>query len=228
MNTADELFDWPDAPTVERGKFITLEGPEGSGKSTQGDILVKRLRDEGLDVVFTREPGGTPTGEMIRDILQHDKAGEPVSPEAEVLLFAASRAQHVEHVIEPALANGSWVICDRFIDSTTAYQGYGRDIPIKQLKQINHFAIGPTVPNLTLLFDIDVDVAFSRIQKHFEVHGGEADRIEQESRAFHERVRNGYLELSAEEPRRFRLVHAERSPDEIAAEIWNLITELRA
>jgi dTMP kinase len=226
MNHEDERFVSPSPPGA-RGKFITLEGMEGSGKSTQGDALVRHLREEGVEVVFTREPGGTPTGELIREILQHDKAGEPVSAEAEVLLFAASRAQHVQHVIEPALAGGTWVICDRFIDSTTAYQGYGRNISVEQLQQINHFAIGRTRPNLTLLFDIDVDAALGRLEKHFEAHGGEADRIEQESRVFHERVRNGYLQLSAEDPQRFRLVQADRPPGEIAAEIWELVRVLR-
>ncbi len=176
---------------------------------------------------FTLVGPGTPTGELIRDILQHDKAGEPASAEAEALLFAASPAQHVQHVIEPALAGGTWVICDRFIDSTTAYQGYGRDISVEQLKQINHFAIGRTRPDLTLLFDIDVDTALGRLQKHFEAHGGEADRIEKESRVFNERVSDGYLQLSGEDPQRFRLVQADRAPGEIAAEVWELVRVLR-
>lgn len=208
------------------GKFITLEGPEGSGKTTQAKILVEQLTAQGIEVVVTREPGGTPTGELIRRILQHDETGEAISAEAEVFLFAASRAQHVHHVIRPALAAGKWVICDRFIDSTTAYQGYGRDIPVSRLQEINAFAIGDTRPDCTLLFDIDVQRAMQRLASRLEETGGSADRIEQESLAFHERVRAGYLELAAAEPNRFCVVDADREPEAIASSVWEHICSI--
>jgi dTMP kinase len=211
---------------MARGKFITLEGPEGSGKTTQSAALVKRLEAEGLDVVVTREPGGTPTGELIRDILQHDKAGEPICPPAEVFLFAASRAQHVYHVILPALEAGKWVICDRFIDSTTAYQGYGREIPVERLQSINEFAIGPAIPDCTLLFDIEVEAAMERLQQRLGETGGTPDRIEQESLDFHKRVRKGYLNLAAAEPNRFHIVDASRTPEEIEQSVWDHMTQL--
>ena len=202
-----------------RGKFITFEGPEGGGKTTHARRLVEQLQAAGHKVVYTREPGGTPTGEAIRDILQHDKAGEAPCSETEVLLFAASRAQLVRHVIVPALERGEWVVCDRFADSTTAYQGYGRGFPVEQMIAINEFAIAGAQPDLTILLDLPVSDGFARLQQR----GGAKDRIEREALEFHERVRAGYLELARRWPERFRIVEARRPLDEVSAEIWSLV-----
>ncbi|MBR4252382.1 MAG: dTMP kinase, partial [Kiritimatiellae bacterium] len=123
---------------MQRGKFITLEGPEGAGKSTQAAMLISKLEARGLEVLYSREPGGTPMGEAVRGILQYNTAGEAPCPESEVLLFEASRAQLVRHVLLPALERGAWVVCDRFADSTTAYQGFGRGFPVETIEQLNH------------------------------------------------------------------------------------------
>jgi dTMP kinase len=202
-----------------RGKFITFEGPEGGGKTTQARRLVERLQAAGRKVVYTREPGGTPTGEAIREILQHNKAGEAPCPESEVLLFAASRAQLVRHVIVPALERGDWVVCDRFADSTTAYQGYGRGFSVEQMIAINEFAIDGAQPDLTLLLDLPVSDGFARLAQR----GGVKDRIEREALDFHERVRAGYLELARRWPARFRIVDPRGALEAVAEEIWELV-----
>ena len=202
-----------------RGKFITFEGPEGGGKTTHARRLVERLQAAGKKVVYTREPGGTPTGEAIRNILQHDKAGEAPCSETEVLLFAASRAQLVRHVIVPALERGEWVVCDRFADSTTAYQGYGRGFSVEQMIAINEFAIDGAQPDLTILLDLPVSDGFARLQQR----GGKKDRIESEALDFHERVRAGYLELARRWPERFHIVDARRALDIVSEEIWSLV-----
>ena len=206
-----------------RGKFITLEGPEGSGKTTQANLLVERLKKLGREAMYVREPGGTPTGEAIRQILQYDKAGEPICPETEVLLFAASRAQLVRHVIIPALEKGTIVICDRFADSTTAYQGYGRGFSVEQMLAINQFAIDGAVPDVTLLLDLDVSVGFQRIVQRHKTSSTTWDRIEREEKAFHEKVRNGYLELARRWPERFRVVNAQGNPDGVEQDIWRIV-----
>ena len=206
-----------------RGKFITLEGPEGSGKTTQANLLVGRLKKLGHEVLYAREPGGTPTGEAIRQILQYDKAGEPICPETEVLLFAASRAQLVRHVIIPALDRGTIVICDRFADSTTAYQGYGRGFSIDQMLAINEFAIDGAVPDLTLLLDLDVSIGFQRIVQRHKASSSTWDRIEREEKAFHEKVRNGYLELARRWPERFKVVNAQGNPEGVEQDIWRIV-----
>ncbi len=206
-----------------RGTFITFEGPEGSGKTTQAKRLVERLQGEGRDVVYTREPGGTKTGEAIRQILQYDAAGEPIADECEVLLFAASRAQLVRAVILPALERGAWVISDRFADSTTVYQGYGRGFSVEDMLTINAFAIGQAVPDLTILLDVTVTSGFERLAKRTKQENTKKDRIEQEARAFHERVRQGYLDLAARWPERFQRLDGVASPDEVAALVWECI-----
>ena len=177
------------------GIFITLEGPEGSGKSTQAGRLTARLRGLGYEVVSTREPGGTATGEAIRSILQHNDASESLFAETEALLFAASRAQLVRSVIIPALESGKCVVCDRFADSTTAYQGYGRGFDISTMLAINAFAINNALPDITILLDIDVRYGFERLRKRNRERKTEHDRIESEDMEFHERVRAGYLDL---------------------------------
>lgn len=208
---------------MRAGRFITFEGPEGGGKTTQAKRLMARLRADGYDVLYTREPGGTPTGEAIRDILQHDKAGEPLCDETEVFLFAASRAQLVRKVIVPALERGTIVVCDRFADSTTAYQGYGRGFSVEQMLAINAFAIGDAVPDVTLLLDVTIDLGFERITGRQKELFEQADRIEREAREFHERVRNGYLELAQKWPERFRRIEASRTPDEVEGLIWEVV-----
>lgn len=206
------------------GKFITLEGPEGSGKSTQAKMMIRRLAELGIEAMYTREPGGTALGEEIRNILQHDQAGEAPCERAELLLFEASRNQLVEKVIRPALEKGTWVICDRFMDSTTAYQGYGRGLPVDEVKSIHHFTINGMEPDLTLLLDLEVETGFERIAQRFLELGESADRFEQEERSFHERVRQGYLKLSQEEPNRFRIVDASQTPEVVSSAIWTLLT----
>lgn len=211
-----------------RGKFITFEGPEGGGKTTQAKRLLARISAEGHEVVYTREPGGTPTGEAIREILQYDKAGEPLCDQTEVLLFSASRAQLVRKVIIPALERGTHVICDRFADSTTVYQGYGRGFDIEQMISINNFAIAGAVPDLTILLDVEVATGFERIASRQRELFQKSDRIENEARAFHEKVRRGYLELAKRYPERFRTLNASRNPAEVEVDVWNLVQPLLA
>lgn len=207
------------------GKFITFEGPEGSGKSTQVKRLFDRLVAQGMTVVCTREPGGTATGEAIRNILQHDSVDEQLSARAELLLFAASRAQLVDHVISPALERGEWVLCDRFIDSTMAYQGFARGMSIDTLDRINDFAIAGRRPDLTLLLDLDIGCGFQRLEKRYADGNASADRFEREERDFHLRVRDGYHQLAAREPGRFRIIDADQPIDEVASRVWNAVKE---
>jgi len=214
--------------TNRRGKFITFEGPEGGGKTTQAKRLLAHLAEEGHEVLYTREPGGTPTGEAIREILQYDKAGEPLCDETEVFLFAASRAQLVRKVIIPALERGTHVICDRFADSTTVYQGYGRGFDIDQMIAINTFAIDGATPDLTLLMDVEVAVGFDRIASRQRELFQKSDRIENEAREFHERVRRGYLELAARYPERFFKIDAARDPAEVEVDVWRRVQHVIA
>jgi len=210
---------------VLKGRFITFEGPEGSGKSTHIRRLAARLEAAGHAVLLTREPGGTPTGEAIRRILQHDATGEAISPEAELLLFEASRAQLVRHVILPALESGTWVLCDRFMDSTTAYQGYGRGFDIETVLRINRFAVAGCEPDLTLLLDIEIGESRSRMEGRNRANQTDHDRIEREETDFHERVRNGFLQLARRWPGRIRLVSTMRPPEEVEAAVWKAVTE---
>ena len=208
---------------MERGKFITFEGPEGAGKSTQAAMLIAKLEAHGIEVIYTREPGGTKLGEAIRGLLQYNAANEDPCPESEVLLFEASRAQLVRHVIAPALARGAWVLCDRFADSTTAYQGFGRGFPVDLMETINRFAIGSAVPDMTILLDVNVSLGMQRCAKRQVGQKIKYDRIESEALAFHEKVRQGYLELARRYPERFRKVDAMRLPEPIAEDIWKLV-----
>jgi dTMP kinase len=205
------------------GLFITFEGPEGSGKSTHAAGLARRLRERGLDVVETREPGGTPTGEAIRRVLQHDAAGEPISPVAEVLLFAASRAQLVSRVILPALERGAVVVCDRFADSTTAYQGYGRGLDIDMIVGLNALAIGNAVPDMTILLDLEVKTGFERLTRRMHSQQVSHDRFEREEMSFHERVRAGYIEMAARSPERFRIVDSRGDVETVDAAVWRIV-----
>lgn len=203
-----------------------MEGPEGSGKSTQAKTLIQRLAERGIEAVYTREPGGTMLGEAIRNILQHNQAGESPCERAELLLFEASRNQLVEKVIRPNLEKGIWVICDRFMDSTTAYQGYGRGLPVEEIQSINRFTVNGLSPDLTLLLDLDVAAGFERIAQRYLARGESADRFEQEERSFHERVRAGYLKLAGQAPERFRIINAAQQSDAVASDIWNAVGKL--
>lgn len=210
---------------MTRGKLITLEGPEGAGKSTQAAMLISKLESRGIEVVYSREPGGTRLGESIRGILQFNAAGEAPCAESEVLLFEASRAQLVRQFIRPALERGAWVICDRFADSTTAYQGFGRGFPVELMETVNGFAIGETVPDLTLLLDVNVTLGLQRCAKRSAAGGAAKDRIESEALEFHERVRQGYLELARRNPGRFRKIDAMRDAEAVAGDVWKAVSD---
>ena len=211
-----------------KGVFITFEGPEGSGKTTQAARLCARLRELGIEVVSVREPGGTRTGEAIRKIVQHDSTREPIFPETEALLFAASRAQLVRAEILPALARGAWVVSDRFSDSTTAYQGYGRGFEIETILSINAFAIGDAVPRLTFLLNVDLKTGFLRLGRRNRAGKRRHDRIERENLAFHGRVRRGYLCMARRWPRRFRVIDSRRLAAAVHEEIWQHVRRLAA
>ena len=210
---------------MARGRLITFEGPEGAGKSTQAALLISKLEARGIEVVYTREPGGTKLGEAIRGVLQYNAAGEDPCPESEVLLFEASRAQLVRHVIQPALARGAWVLCDRFADSTTAYQGFGRGFSVELMETINRFAIGSAVPDMTILLDVNVSLGMQRCAKRQVGKKVQYDRIESEALEFHEKVRQGYLELARRFPERFRKVDAMRLAEPIAEDVWKLVSD---
>ena len=206
-----------------KGQFITFEGPEGGGKSTHIKRLAERLKALGHEVLLTREPGGTPTGEAIRGILQHEHTGEAICPEAELLLFEASRAQLVRTVILPALQKGTWVLCDRFADSTTAYQGYGRGFDLETILALNSHAVGECVPDLTILMDIDVQSGRERLAQRNLALNTTSDRIEREAVDFHERVRAGFLALAKRWPDRIKVVNVMREPEVVAGEIWEQV-----
>ncbi len=208
------------------GKFITFEGPEGGGKSTQVRRLADRLKASGHTVLTTREPGGTPTGEVIRGILQHDHAGEALCPESELLLFEASRAQLVRHVILPALKNSMWVLCDRFIDSTAAYQGYGRGFDLKSILEINAFTVGDCMPDLTLLLDVEPQTGMKRLTLRNQEHRTTRDRFEREQVEFHERVRAGYLQLARRWPERIQVIDSMREEAAVEEDIWMAVSKL--
>ena len=211
-----------------KGFFITFEGTEGSGKSTQIPLLAERLKSHGHQVRILREPGGTPIGEEIRHTLKHSKANEAMTPEAELLLMNASRAQLVREVIRPALAAGEIVLSDRFYDSTTAYQGYGRQLDLAMVRNIVDAAVGDTRPNLTLLFVLPYDVAEERrlVRQPTLPMSIQRDRIEEAGRSFFERAAQGYQAIAAAEPQRVRTIDASGSVKEISARIWRLIEPL--
>ena len=186
--------------------FITLEGTEGCGKTSQVAPLAEYLRLQGWDVLTTREPGGTPIGEQIRDVL-HSLDNTEMHARTEILLFQAARAQHVEQVIRPHLERGGVVMCDRYADSTVAYQGYGREQPLEPLRALVDYATGGLKPDLTLLLDLDVEVGLRRRAK-----GGEWNRLDALEVAFYQRVRQGYFELVRAEPERWVVIDASVSP----------------
>jgi len=209
-----------------KGVFITIEGPDGCGKSTQAEILVAYLKSKNLPVILTREPGGCSIGEEIREILLKPRNEQVLSDETELFLFAASRAQHVRETILPAMSTGNVVIASRFIDATTAYQGYGRGLPIESISDVNALATGGLKPDLTIILDIDSEKGLHRARGvDEETPAGEVDRIEAESIAFHKRVRKGYLEIVKTDPERCILINSDRPVSEVSKEIINCITE---
>ena len=207
--------------------FVTLEGLDYSGKSTQADRLLRRLErshreepDRWPPVTFLRDPGGTPLSERLREILL-DRQHLAMCGRTELLLFAASRAQLVEAVIRPSLRRGSLVVCDRFYDSTTAYQGYGRELNLEDVRRLNEFGAGGLKPDLTVLFDVPID----EVERRRRAAGAAADRMESAPRAFFERVRNGYLALAAAEPDRIVRIDGTEAPDAVEARVWGAVTE---
>ena len=204
---------------MPRLPFITFEGSEGSGKSTQAERLAARLQRCGAPYVLTREPGGTPIGESIRDLLQFAPHNSNMAPETELLLFEASRSQLVREVIKPALERGMCVIADRFFDSTTVYQGAARKLDREMIERVNWFAVGDCVPDITFVLDVDAATAESRMQRE----PRKADRMEQQPAEFYERVREGYRELAAHERERIVLIDGARDADEIEIEIWEKV-----
>jgi dTMP kinase len=200
--------------------FITLEGPEGSGKSMQICQLGDYVRDQGFEVLTTREPGGTFIGDQIREVIMRME-NTMMSPRAEILLFCAARAQIVDEVIRPNLEKGFVVISDRYADSTLAYQGYGHGLDLVTLKEILRFATGGLQPDLTLLLDVDVEEGLKRRR----IGGGEWNRLDAQQVAFHQRVRQGYLEMATEDPDRWRVVNARQKPDQVQKDLRLVVTQ---
>ena len=209
-----------------RGLFITFEGTEGSGKSTQVSLLAGRLYGLGHTVRVLREPGGTPIGEEIRHTLKHSAQNEAMTPEAELLLMNASRAQLVREFIRPALAKGEIVICDRFFDSTTTYQGYGRQLDMATVRTIIEFAVGDTRPDLTLLLAVAPDISEERLRSRQSTLPFIRDRMEEGDRAFFERVARGYEMIAAAEPGRFRKIDGTASVETIRQAVWRHVEKL--
>lgn len=205
---------------MKKGLFITFEGTDGSGKTTQIKLLEEYLKTKNCEVVLSREPGGTKISEIIRDIVL-DPQNTEIVPLTEMILYAASRAQHVAEVIEPALESGKTVICDRYVDSSYAYQGGGRGMDLKIIADVNRIAVNGTVPDITFFLDIDPEVAIRR-----RINSTGADRIEQEKLDFHRRVYDGYKKLSILYPDRIKTIDAAESVEEIASQVINYINEL--
>ena len=201
-----------------KGKFITFEGPEGSGKSTQGRFLVQYLKSKGKNAVYLREPGGTRLSERIRRILL-DEANQWIYPLSEMLLYMAARAQLIQEVIKPALKRGSFVICDRFLDSTVAYQGYGLGVDLALIEYVGNSLASQLKPNLTIFLDVGVKKGLSSC-------GQRLDRIEQRSFAYHQRVRRGYLKLAAKYPNRIKVVKPSKDKNKTQAKIRKIVQRI--
>lgn len=207
---------------MREGRFITFEGGEGSGKSTQARRLEERLRAQGLDVLLTREPGGSPFAEQIRGLLLGGTLA-PHPPVAEALLFCAARADHLETTIRPALAAGRWVICDRFADSTRVYQGAAGGVPEAALDTLETLVVAGTRPDATFILDIDARAGLARATSRREaIEGSEIDPFERRALAFHEKLRAGYLAIAAREPVRCAVIDAARDMDTVARQIWSV------
>ncbi len=209
---------------MSKGFFITLEGTEGCGKSTQTNILVNNLRALGHRVKQLREPGGTPVGEEIRHTLKHSQSNANMTPETELLLMSASRAQLVREVIRPALAAGEIVVCDRFYDSTVAYQGYGRQLDQTHVKTMIDFAVGDIRPNLTLFLHVPAEVSAARLCSRQENLPFVRDRIEESDQKFFERVAHGFGAIAAAEPQRVKFINGNLPADIVCAKIWDVVS----
>ena len=208
----------------KRGKFITFEGSEGAGKTTQINLLKEFLSARNIEVITTREPGGTPLAEKLREIIKHFQGSEIVSDKTELLLMEAARIQHVQNVIEVALNDGKWVICDRFYDSTTAYQGYGRKMDLDFIRQLNAFAVGETVPDLTIYFDLPLEQGFERTRKRYadkEIF----DRFESQKIDFYRRIEQGFKDIVRNNNERVKLIDASLSIEEVHQQICRLVNE---
>lgn len=200
----------------EKGLFITFEGADGCGKTTQSELIKQYLENKGYKTIWTREPGSPGLGKKIRELLLHYDGD--VAPRCEAFLFLADRAQHIEHTIKPAVKAGKIVLCDRHTDSTIAYQGYGRGEDIKQLKYLNDLATGDIKPDLTFVFDVSSEVAQTRV-------GSEKDRMESAGLEFHKKVREGYLKIAQEEPLRVKVVNANNSIEEVFEQTRAILDE---
>jgi len=211
-----------------KGLFITFEGTEGSGKSTQVPRLVERLREWGHTVRVIREPGGTPIGEEIRHTLKHSHANASMTAETELLLMNASRAQLVREIIRPALSRGEIIICDRFFDSTTAYQGYGRQLDLTTVRHVIDLAVGSTRPDLTLLLKLPLAVSEERLRSRQATMPFIRDRIEEADRDFFERVAKGYDETAGAEPKRIQVIDAAGTVEEVQSAVWRVVAPLVA
>jgi dTMP kinase len=211
-----------DAAAAERGRFITLEGPEGSGKTTAARHLATWLRSTGIRTVLTQEPGGTPLGDEVRRIVLHIRGmSDDLDPRADALLYAAGRAQHVARVIRPALERGEWVVCARFADSSLAYQGAGYGNDLDELRRLQHIATGGLRPDLTILLDVPVEVGLERTRRRTEWNRFE----DTEAVSFFERVRSAYLRFAAEEPDRYRTVDGSGTVEDADARIREIVTD---
>lgn len=207
------------------GKLISFEGPEGSGKSTQIALLAKHLGLLGREVLTTREPGGTEIGEQIRNIIVHNSKGDEMCPETELFLFAAARAQLVREVIAPALLAGRMVLSDRFLDSSTVYQGIARNLASDPVQQINHFAVGNVMPDLTVIIDVPTEVSLERIRLRA---SDIPDRMERENAEFFGKVREGYLLLAKSMPQRFVVIDGAQPEAEVEKQVWTAVQKLIA
>lgn len=203
-----------------RGRFITFEGGEGTGKSTQAALLAKRLRAFWISVVQTREPGGSVGAEIIRHVLLSG-AAKPFGPEAEAMLFAAARADHIATKIKPALESGRWVICDRYIDSTRAYQGVLGQVDPRLIRGLERLTAGDVIPDLTFVLDIDPEVGLKRAAARR--RSAQADRFEQETLAFHQKLREAFIDIAADNPERCVVINASGTPEAIGDEIWKVV-----
>ena len=203
---------------MSKAKFITFEGVDGAGKSTHLQWFAETLRQRGLGVLVTREPGGTPLGERLREMLLN----QPMHAETEVLLMFAARLEHIQQVIRPALQRGTWVVSDRFSDASFAYQGGGRGVPLAKLEQLERWVHEDLQPDLTLLFDIPIEVARQRLSNNATL-----DRFEQEQGGFFEKVRQAYLERYKKHPQRFVLIDAAQTPEEVKADLEKILRSLK-
>lgn len=208
--------------TTMRGRFITLEGGEGVGKSTQARLLVRRLSAAGIETVGSREPGGSRRAEAIREVLLSGGAAA-LGPAGEALMFSAARIDHLDEIIRPALAAGKWVVCDRFIDSTRAYQGVLGQLDPRLIRGLESVSIGETRPDLTLIFDLPSEIGILRAAARRGAHKA-ADRFEGEQALFHETLREAFLDIATAEPRRCAVVDAWGKPDDVAQIVWDIVT----